>query len=195
METRSVPLTTQDNATNEFRLDGKCAVITGAGSGIGRAIALRFGASGASVFALDVNQQDAEAVCREIQSLGGTAIARTCDVTHVADVTRVFDDISREHRIHILANNAGVSHVGNVEHTTEEDFDRVIRVNVKGYYNCIRACIGQMKANGGGVILNMASIAASAGVADRFAYATSKGAVVAMTYSVARDYFVSQHSL
>ena len=188
METRSVPLTNKNNANNEFRLDGKCAVITGAGSGIGRAIALRFGASGAIVIALDVNHQDAEAVCREIQSAAGTATARSCDVTSVVNVTGIFDDISRAQRIDILVNNAGVSHVGNVEHTTEEEFDRVIRVNVKGYYNCIRACIGQMKANGGGVILNMASIAASAGVADRFAYATSKGAVVAMTYSVARDY-------
>lgn len=188
METRSLPLTITNNATNEFRLDGKRAVITGAGSGIGRAIALKFGASGAIVHALDVKQQDAEAVCQEIQRSRGSASARTCDVTNAADVTRVFDDLSREHRIDILVNNAGISHVGDVEHTTEEDFDRVFRVNVKGYYNCIRACIGQMKANGGGVILNMASIAASAGVADRFAYATSKGAVVAMTYSVARDY-------
>jgi len=80
-----------------------------------------------------------------------------------------------------------VSHIGNVEGTTEDDFDRVYRVNVKGYYNCIRACIGQMKS-GGGVILNMASVAGSAGLADRFAYSTSKGAVIAMTYSVARDY-------
>jgi 2-keto-3-deoxy-L-fuconate dehydrogenase len=90
-------------------------------------------------------------------------------------------------RIHILVNNAGISHIGSVETTTEEDFDRVLRVNVKGYYNCIRAALGHMKANGGGVILNMASVAGSAGLADRFAYSTSKGVVIAMTLSVARD--------
>ena len=91
-------------------------------------------------------------------------------------------------RVHVLVNNAGVSHIGTVENTTELDFDRVFRVNVKGYFNCINAVIGRMKSAGGGVILNMASVAGSAGLADRFAYSTSKGAVIAMTYSVARDY-------
>src|SRR6202011_4771238 len=91
-------------------------------------------------------------------------------------------------RVHILVNNAGVSHIGTVESTTEHDFDRVFLVNVKGYFNCISAVIGRMKSAGGGVILNMASIAGSSGLPDRFAYSTSKGAVIAMTYSVARDY-------
>ena len=85
-------------------------------------------------------------------------------------------------------NNAGISHIGTVESTLEEEFDRVFRVNVKGFYNCMQACVRLMKANGGGVILNMASIAGSAGLSDRFAYSMSKGAVIAMTYSVARDY-------
>jgi NAD(P)-dependent dehydrogenase (short-subunit alcohol dehydrogenase family) len=137
---------------------------------------------------LDINQTDAEAVAGEIFSAGGTASAHACDVTDQAAVKSRFDGISQAGRIHILVNNAGVSHIGNVESTTEADFDRVIRINVKGYYNCIRACVGHMKSNGGGVILNMASVAGSAGLADRFAYSTSKGAVIAMTYSVARDY-------
>jgi 2-keto-3-deoxy-L-fuconate dehydrogenase len=85
-------------------------------------------------------------------------------------------------------NCAGIAHVGNLESTTEADFDRIFRVNVKGMYNCMHACVGHMKANGGGVVLNMASVAASSGVADRFAYSMSKGAVVSMTYSVAKDY-------
>jgi NAD(P)-dependent dehydrogenase (short-subunit alcohol dehydrogenase family) len=85
-------------------------------------------------------------------------------------------------------NNAGVSHIGTVESTTEGDFDRLVRVNVKGFYNCMRAIVPHMRDNGGGVILNMASIAGSAGLADRFAYSMTKGAVIAMTYSVARDY-------
>ena len=90
--------------------------------------------------------------------------------------------------MNILVNNAGISHIGNVESTSEDDFDRVMRVNVKGYYNCTRASVGMMKAAGGGVILNIASVAGSAGLAERFAYSTSKGAIIAMTYSVARDY-------
>ena len=85
-------------------------------------------------------------------------------------------------------NNAGIPQIGNIENTSEADFDRILRVNVKGYYNCIFASVGHMKARGGGVILNLASVAGSAGLADRFGYSTSKGAVIAMTYSVAKDY-------
>jgi NAD(P)-dependent dehydrogenase (short-subunit alcohol dehydrogenase family) len=172
---------------NEFRLDGKVAVITGGGSGIGRAIALKFAASGATVHILDVSQKDAESVAAEIGKAGETAASYACDVSSQQQVRATFGEIARPGPIHVLVNNAGVSHIGNAETTSEEDFDRVQRVNVKGIYNCIHAAIGYMKA-GGGVILNMASIAGSAGLADRFAYSTSKGAVIAMTYSVARDY-------
>lgn len=105
-----------------------------------------------------------------------------------SDVVAGFSEIFRHDRIDVLVNNAGISHIGNAENTPEADFDRVLRVNVKGFYNCIHASIGHMKSKGGGVILNLASIAGSAGLADRFAYSTSKGAVIAMTYSVARDY-------
>ena len=91
-------------------------------------------------------------------------------------------------RIDILVNNAGISQVANMEKTSEADFDRVFAVNVKGFYNCMHAVVPQMKANRAGVIVNMASIAATSGLADRFAYSMSKGAVVAMTFSVARDY-------
>jgi NAD(P)-dependent dehydrogenase (short-subunit alcohol dehydrogenase family) len=174
-------------AKGEFRLDGKVAVITGGGSGIGRAIALKFAASGAAVRILDVIQKDAEAVAAEISDAGGTASVCACDVSNQQQVKSAFSEIGRQGPIHILANNAGVSHIGNAESTSEEDFDRVLRVNVKGIYNCIHAAVAYMKASGG-VILNMASIAGSAGLADRFAYSTSKGAVIAMTYSVARDY-------
>jgi NAD(P)-dependent dehydrogenase (short-subunit alcohol dehydrogenase family) len=85
-------------------------------------------------------------------------------------------------------NNAGVSHIGTVESTVEADFDRLVRVNIKGFYNCMHEMVPHMRDNGGGVILNMASIAGSAGLADRFAYSMTKGAVIAMTYSVARDF-------
>jgi 2-keto-3-deoxy-L-fuconate dehydrogenase len=103
-------------------------------------------------------------------------------------VNSAFADIFRRLRIGILVNNAGISHIGKLEDTGEQDFDRVFGVNVKGYYNCMRAVIGHMMGRGGGVILNLASVAAWAGLADRFAYSMSKGAVIAMTYSVARDY-------
>jgi NAD(P)-dependent dehydrogenase (short-subunit alcohol dehydrogenase family) len=165
-------------------LDGKVAVVTVAGSGIGRAIALKFAASGAQVRILDVNQKDAQAVADEI---GGSATAHTCDVTNQSEVVSTFAKVSEQGGIQVLVNNAGISHIGSVETTAEADFDRVLRVNVKGFYNCIYACVPLMKA-GGGIILNMASVAGSAGLAERFAYSTSKGAVIAMTYSVARDY-------
>jgi 2-keto-3-deoxy-L-fuconate dehydrogenase len=91
-------------------------------------------------------------------------------------------------RIHILVNSAGIAQIGNLENTKEEDLDAILRVNVKGVYHCMQACVSHMKENGGGVILNIGSIAATAGLADRFGYSTSKGAVVAMTFSVAKDY-------
>jgi NAD(P)-dependent dehydrogenase (short-subunit alcohol dehydrogenase family) len=172
---------------SEFRIDGKTAVITGGGSGIGRAITLKFAANGAAVRILDVNLNDAEAVTKEIAAAGGSASAHSCDVSDQKQVLSTFDHLAKQNRIEILVNNAGISQIGNVEATPEDAFDRIIRVNVKGYYNCIYACIGHMKAHGG-VVLNVASIAGSVGVADRFGYSTSKGAIIAMTYSVARDY-------
>ena len=136
----------------------------------------------------DVNQTTAAATCSEIQAAGGTASARFCDVTDPASVKVAFEELFRLERVHILVNNAGISHVGTVESTTAEDFDRVVAVNIKGFYNCMHAVVGHMKEHGGGGILNLASIAGSAGLPDRFAYSMSKGAVIAMTYSVARDY-------
>jgi NAD(P)-dependent dehydrogenase (short-subunit alcohol dehydrogenase family) len=174
---------------SEFRLDGKDVIVTGAGSGIGRAIALRFAANGADIHILDISQKDAQSVENEIKEAGGEAHSYVCDVGEQRQVSEIIRRIARDHRIDILVNNAGVSHIGNVESTTEAEFDRIMRVNVKGYYNCIQACVGHMKGKGG-VILNIASIAGTAGLADRFAYSTSKGAVIAMTYSVARDYIV-----
>ena len=173
---------------NECRLDYKTAVITGAGSGIGRAIAVKFAANGAAVHILDSNEDNAQSVAKEITSANGAAFARHADVTNQAEIISTFKQILLETGIDILVNNAGVSQVGNVENTTEADFDRIMQVNVKGYYNCIYACIPHLKEAKGGVILNMASVAGSTGLADRFGYSTSKGAVIAMTYSVARDY-------
>jgi 2-keto-3-deoxy-L-fuconate dehydrogenase len=172
----------------DFGLGGKAAVVTGGGSGIGRAIVLRFARCGAAVQILDVDGKAAEAVACEAAGAGGIAEGFPCDVTSQENVKVVFEQVFRKQRIDILVNNAGISHVGTLETTTEQDFDKVYQVNVKGFYNCTQAVVGHMKNNGGGVILNMASIAGSAGLPDRFAYSVSKGAVLAMTYSVARDY-------
>jgi 2-keto-3-deoxy-L-fuconate dehydrogenase len=170
-----------------FRLDGKTSVITGAGSGIGRAIALKFAAQGAKIHVLDLSLKEAETTCQQIAVAGGTAYGHFCDVTDQKQVMAKFEEIATQGPISILVNNAGISHIGTVESTSEEDFDRVFRVNVKGFYNCLRACIAHLK-NKGGVVLNMGSIAGSSGLRDRFAYSVSKGAILAMTNSVARDY-------
>ena len=132
--------------------------------------------------------KQARQTVQEILDGGGEASAHECDVTNQEEVRAVFQELAQRGGIDTLVNNAGISHVGKLESTTERDFDRVFQVNVKGIYHCMLAAVAHMKVNGGGVILNMASIAGSSGLADRFAYSTSKGAVIAMTYSVARDY-------
>lgn len=172
---------------NPFRLDGRNAVVTGGGSGIGKSIAERFSEAGASVSILDVDLAAAQATAGKIKSGGGIARTYQCDVADHAGVKTVFEELVGDGAVHILVNNAGISHVGTLESTSESDFERIFRVNVKGMYNCMHALIPHMKPHGG-VILNMASIAASTGLNDRFAYSMSKGAVVSMTYSVARDY-------
>jgi len=171
-----------------FRLDGKRAVVTGGASGIGQAISRTFAERGATVHVVDLNAEAAEETARGIIEAGGAAAAHRCDVTDGADVERVFGAILKQGRLDILVNDAGIAHVGNLENTSADDLDRIYRVNVKGVYHCMHACIGHMKQRGGGVILNMASVAASVGIADRFAYSMSKGAVLAMTYSAAKDY-------
>jgi 2-keto-3-deoxy-L-fuconate dehydrogenase len=183
MEAGSIAVSS--NPSSPFMLSGKHAIVTGAGSGIGRAIATEFVRAGATVHCLDVNADAASAVAN---ALGASAHAHQCDVSDQASVQSAFEHITSRAAVDILVNNAGVSHIGNVEATTPEDFERLFRVNVQGVYLCTRAIVGPMAARGGGCIINMASVAATGGLADRFAYSMSKGAVVAMTYAVARDY-------
>jgi 2-keto-3-deoxy-L-fuconate dehydrogenase len=168
-----------------FELNNKKAVITGGGSGIGRAIALLFARQGAAVHIIDVSEAACAQVVREIGELGAVASGHACDVTRQDEVHACFEAIGP---LGILINNAGIAHVGKADTTAEADFDRVISVNVKGVYNCLHAAIPQLRANGGGTIINMASVAAWVGINDRFAYSTAKGAVMAMTLSVAKDY-------
>jgi len=168
-----------------FSLKNKSAIITGGGSGIGKAVALLFAKQGATIHIIELNMNAADAVVNEINAAGGVAIAHGCDVTSQQAVVDTFTAIGK---IDILVNNAGIAHVGNVEKTSSQDFDRIYNVNVKGVYNCLFAAVPQMKLNGSGVILNLASIAAIVGITDRFAYSMSKGAIAAMTLSVAKDY-------
>jgi len=168
-----------------FSLKGKKAIITGAGSGIGRAIAVLFAQQGAEVNILDLNMEACSGTINEVNQFDGLAVGYPCDVTNQAQVVDIFNKIGE---VDILVNNAGIAHVGKADTTSEEDFTRVFEVNVKGAYNCMYAALPLMKKKNKGVILNMASIAAVVGITDRFAYSMSKGAIYAMTLSVARDY-------
>ncbi|MES2375541.1 MAG: glucose 1-dehydrogenase [Bacteroidota bacterium] len=168
-----------------FSLKGKSVVITGGGSGIGKAISVLFGKQGAFVHIIELNADAAKETVDDIVNDGGKAISYSCNVSDQQQIVKTYNEIGV---IDILVNNAGIAHIGVADTTSEEDFTRIFNVNVKGVYNSLFAAIPLMKAKGGGVILNMASIAAIVGITSRFAYSMSKGAVSAMTLSVARDY-------
>lgn len=172
----------------KFSLKGKTVIVTGGGSGIGKAIAQTFALQEAIVHILDFNIENAQETVNEIKSNGQLAEAHKCDVSNQKNVNAIIEKITGSENIDILVNNAGIAHVGNIEACEEEDLDRLYNVNIKGIYNCIKASIPSMKSNGGGVILNLASIASSVGITDRFAYSMTKGAVLTMTYSIAKDY-------
>ena len=168
-----------------FSLQNKIAVVTGGGSGIGRAISALFAKQGATVHILELTEESAKDAVDEIKANGGKVFSHSCNVANQQEVVATFKKIGN---INILVNNAGIAHIGKVDTTAEADFDRIMNVNVKGVYNCLHAAIPQFRKSNGGVIVNMASIAAWVGIPDRFAYSTAKGAVMAMTLSVAKDY-------
>lgn len=167
-----------------FQLTNKIAVITGGGSGIGRAMSVLFAKQGAIVHIIELSEDNAKQTVDEITADGGKAFAYSCNVANQQQVLVTFEAIGN---CNILINNAGIAHIGKADTTPEADFDRVMMVNVKGAYNCIYAAIPKLRALGG-VIINMASIASNVGIADRFVYSVTKGAIKAMTMSVARDY-------
>jgi 2-keto-3-deoxy-L-fuconate dehydrogenase len=171
-----------------FNLDGKVAVVTGGASGIGKAIATRLAANEAQVWVLDIGGAAAQATAQEINHAGGAARSLACDVADPESVSTVFSSIAAQGPIDVLINSAGIAHIGTIATTSMQDFDRIFRVNVQGTYLCMQAAISTMVGQSGGLIINLCSMAAVAGIPDRFAYSMSKGAVRAMTLSVAKDF-------
>lgn len=167
------------------RLADKHALVTGGGSGIGRAIAIRLAAEGAHVTILEARPEAGEGTATLIREAGGTARVVAADVSDSEQMRVAFEQVER---LHLLVNNAGIAHVGDVLTTTPDDMDRIYRVNVKGVYHGLHFGVQRILASGGGAIVNIASTLSKIAVADRFAYGMSKGAVFSMTLSVARDF-------
>ncbi|MBN3519696.1 SDR family oxidoreductase [Algoriphagus lutimaris] len=166
-------------------MKNKTIVITGGASGIGLAMVKKFASEGSSVYFLDLNEAG-EAISKELTAEGKTTTFIKCNLASFSETDNAIKSIPG--KIDVLINNAGISHIGKVENTSEEDFDKVFQVNVKGMFNCTKAALPKLKENGGGSILNMASVAATIGIPDRFAYSMTKGAAYSMTLSIARDY-------
>ncbi len=173
---------------DSLRMDHKRVAVTGAASGIGRAIASRFAHAGAEVILLDLNSASAQEVAAGIASETSQSVSSiVLDVSEERSIATAFGQIAASGGLDVLVNSAGVAHVGSILTTAPLDFDRLYRINVRGTYLAMRAAIPLMKQRNAGVILNIASIAATCGLSDRFAYSMTKGAVLAMTLSVAKD--------
>jgi 2-keto-3-deoxy-L-fuconate dehydrogenase len=170
-----------------YNIKNKTAVITGGGSGIGKAICLLFAQQGARVYILDIDEKGSSDTLEQIHREGGIAEFLVCAVDQESSVQKAVHAIVSKQVPDILVNNAGIAFVGNVENTSVSDFEKLFSVNVKGVFHMVKTCIPHMKVKGG-VILNIASIAAMVGLPDRFAYSMTKGAVAAMTLSIAKDY-------
>lgn len=173
------------NFLEMFSLKNKTAIVTGAASGIGKAVAKLFAKQEADLYLLDINEKILAETVAEIKNNYGKAVGHKADVTNQQSINTIFENIGV---IDILVNCAGISNIGKASTTSEEDFEKVFKVNVKGVYNCLHEAIPYMQKNGGGVIVNVGSVSAYTGIAERFAYSMSKGAVTTMTLSVAKDY-------
>ena len=170
------------------KLAGKTAVVTGAGSGIGRAAAVLFAREGAAVAVVDLNAEAAKDTAGEIAASGGAALPVVANVADRLQVTSAFEQIRNEYRqVDVLYNNAGVNSAGSVIDATEDDWDRSFAVNAKGTFLCSQAAAPGMVAAGGGSIINQGSVAALAGIANFASYCAAKGAVVALTRSMSVD--------
>jgi 2-keto-3-deoxy-L-fuconate dehydrogenase len=172
-----------------FRLDKKSVIVTGGGSGIGKAIAQLFAKQGASVFILDIDEKGTKLATDDIVAEGGVAQSIILDITNQQQVRNAVEEVTKKTgTVDIMVCSAGVPHIGTAESTTEDDFTRIFNINVKGVYNSLHEVIPVMKQHNKGVILNICSVAASVGIPDRFAYSMSKGAVLAMTLTTAKDF-------
>jgi len=170
-----------------FELSSPYVIITGGASGIGLSMVSLFNKNGAIVDVFDINKPSPELI--EKKGIDkNTVHFHEIDITNQQQVKELVSVIAIQREIGILINNAGIAHIGNAVNTSEKDFQKIFDVNVKGAYNCIQACLPFMIENGEGVILNMASVAATVGISDRFAYSMSKGAILSMTLSVAKDF-------
>ncbi len=172
-----------------YTLENKTAIITGGSKGIGKAATQLIAKSGANVFFLDIDDSEGQNLQKEITDQGFKATYVNCNIASYEEVKQTIGDIyEKSGKIDILINNAGIAHIGTATNTSPEDFQKIVDVNVKGVFHCLNVCIPFMQKSGGGAIINMSSVAAELGIQDRFAYSMSKGAVSAMTLSVAKDY-------
>ena len=172
-----------------MRLEGKVAIVTGGGSGIGRATCLLFAQEGAKVVIADKRKEAADAVAAECRAERAEALGLAVDVSKDAEAKRMVDETVRAFgRLDVLVNNAGYGFAGSVVDTDEEAWDALMAVNVRGVYLCAKHAIPAMAANGGGSIVNTASVVAAVGIRNRAAYCASKGAVAALTRAIAIDH-------
>ncbi|HET6521394.1 MAG TPA: SDR family oxidoreductase [Geminicoccaceae bacterium] len=171
------------------RLQGKVCIVTGGGSGVGCATCLLFAAEGGRVVVADRNGEAAGRIAAEIGERGGEALALEADVSKAADCRRMVDaTVERFGRIDVLVNNAGYGFTGTVVDTSEEDWDALMAVNLKGVFLCSKYAIPVMRRQGGGAIVNIASVVSTVGITDRAAYCASKGGVYALTRAMALDH-------
>lgn len=178
-----------NNLFNMIDLTGKVAVITGGGKGIGESVSQILSKQGAVVHILEIDKESGNRVAEDINAQSRKAFFHYCDLTKHDAVGIIFQEIFKiSGHIDILVNNAGIAHIGNVEATSPEDMDRLYNVNIKSVYSCLHFGVPLMKKSGGGAIVNMASVASLVGLADRFAYSMTKGAIYSLTFSIAKDY-------
>lgn len=167
-------------------MQSKIVLITGGASGIGLALVQKFAFHKSQVYFIDLNQAEGKKLEEQERKKGNSVTFLEGDLAQFAQVEKLIQSLPE--KLDVLINNAGIAHVGTVESTSEEDFDRIVSVNIKGMFHCIKASLPKLKRGGGGAIVNLCSVAATIGIPDRFAYSMSKGAVLSMTLSVARDY-------